>query len=276
MTPTAEQAETLRALHHRRGLLILPNAWDVLSARAFEAAGFPAVATSSAGLMASLGYPDGEELPRRDLLAAVERIARPLSVPLSADVVSGYGRTPREVVATVRGIVRSGAVGVNLEDLDPQRHRLFSLDAQLAKLRAIRALDRRTGIRLVLNARTDALRHSPGGPDRRLREAVRRAAAYRDAGADCVYPMGLTDRASIASFVRELDCPVNVMVRKGLPPVPELVRLGVKRLSFGPAASYATVGLLRRASAEIRNRGTYRALTEGAISYDELNALVKS
>ena len=145
----------------------------------------------------------------------------------------------------------------------------------MAKLRAIRELDHRTGIRLVINARTDALRHASGDPDRRLREAIRRASAYRDAGADCVYPMGLTDADSIERFVGALDCPVNVMVRRGLPPVPELVRLGVKRLSFGPAASYATVGLLRRASEEIRRRGTYRTLTEGAVSYDELLDLVR-
>ncbi|HXW95781.1 MAG TPA: isocitrate lyase/phosphoenolpyruvate mutase family protein, partial [Nitrososphaerales archaeon] len=129
------------------------------------------------------------------------------------------------------------------------------------------------GIRFVVNARTDALRYAPGDDDARLEEAIRRAAAFRDIGADCVYPMGLTDASSISRFVRALDFPTNVMVREGLPPVTELKRLGVARVSFGPSASYAAMGLLRRASKEIREKGTYDTLVDGAINFDELNSL---
>src|SRR5207253_11321992 len=120
---------------------------------------------------------------------------------------------------------------------------------------------------------TDALRHAKGDDQARLEEAIRRGIAYRDAGADCVYPMGLTDATSIATFVSALDFPVNVMVRPGLPTVAELERLGVKRLSLGPSASYAASGLLRRASRELLERGTYSTLLDGAITFDELNRL---
>jgi len=125
----------------------------------------------------------------------------------------------------------------------------------------------------VINARTDALRFFPGDDATKLAEAIRRASAYRDVGADCVYPMGLTDRESIERFVKALDFPTNVMVRKGLPPVPELKRLRVARVSFGPSASYAAMGLLKRAAREVVGKGTYETLTEGAITFDELNSL---
>ena len=131
----------------------------------------------------------------------------------------------------------------------------------------------KVGIPLVINARTDALRFATGDDEAKFHEAVRRAVAYRDAGADCVYPMGLTDGISIRRFVKELDFPINVMVRKGLPPVTELESLGVTRLSFGPSASYAAMGLLKRAAKEVLQKGTYQNLVDGAISFDELNSL---
>jgi 2-methylisocitrate lyase-like PEP mutase family enzyme len=275
MASPAEKAEAFRALHERPGVLILPNAWDVPSARTFEDAGFPAVATSSAGMMVSLGYPDGERIPKREYIAAVGRVVSRLSVPVSADVVAGFGRGPKAVAATVRAVLATGAVGINLEDLDPASEGLFPVRRQARKVEAVRKLGEEVGVRLVINARTDALRHFPGEPEAKLAEAIRRAKAYRDAGADCVYPMGLTDAASIATFVDALRCPVNVMVRRGLPPIAELERLGVKRVSFGPGASYAALGLLKRISEEVRTRGTYDSLVEGAISFDELNLLAE-
>ncbi len=273
MATPKEKAEAFRALHHGTRALVLPNAWDVASARLFEDAGFPAIATSSAGLMVSRGYPDGEQMPRRELVAAVGRIADRLSVPLSADVVAGYGRSPREVAATVRRVLSAGAVGINLEDREPAGAGLSPVAQQVRKLRAVRQLGDSVGVPLVINARTDALRLAAGDARERSEEAVRRAIAYRDAGADCVYPMGLTDPAAIAAFVEALRCPVNVMVREGLPPVAELEKLGVKRISFGPSASYAALWLLRRAASEVLTRGTYDALLRGAISHDELNRL---
>jgi 2-methylisocitrate lyase-like PEP mutase family enzyme len=273
MSELAEKAEAFRRLHQENRPFVLPNAWDVPSARVFEELGFPAVATSSAGLMVSHGYPDGQTMPRRELMQAVGRIAHALQVPLSADLVSGYGRGAKAVAASVKAAVEAGAIGVNLEDLDTASGTLYRLPAQVKKIRAAREVAVALGVPLVLNARTDALRQAPGDDAARMKEAIRRSTAYRDAGADCVYPMGLTDPAAIATFVGALQCPVNVMIRPGLPDLAELERLGVRRVSFGPGASYATFGLLKRIGDEIRQHGTFRALTEGAISYDELNRL---
>jgi 2-methylisocitrate lyase-like PEP mutase family enzyme len=268
-----EKAEDFRALHHGKRILILPNGWDVPSARVFEDAGFPAVATSSAGMLVSLGYPDGEVIGRDGFVSAVGRISRVLSVPLSADIVAGFGKTTKEVLVTVKAILKTGAVGINIEDFAHATKKLYPIERQIENVKAIRKLGETKGIPIVINARTDALRFAEGDEGARFKEAVRRATAYRDAGADCVYPMGLTDQASIAAFVLALDFPVNVMVRKGLPEISELERLGVARVSFGPSASYAVMGLLKRAAKEVLEKGTYENLTEGAITFDELNAL---
>ena len=273
MKSQAEKAEEFRALHDRRDVLVLPNAWDVPSARVFEDEGFPAVATSSAGMMVSLGYPDGEEIPREEFVAAVLRISRALSVPLSVDVVGGFGDTPEGVARSVKAVLKAGAVGINIEDFVHSLKKLLPVEKQEARLRALIRLRESSKVPFVINARTDALRYAPGDDAAKMAEAIRRAEAYRDLGADCVYPMGLTDAESISRFVRSLDFPTNVMVRKSLPPVPELKRLGVARVSFGPSASYAALGLLKRASREVREKGTFCSLVEGAISFDELNSL---
>jgi 2-methylisocitrate lyase-like PEP mutase family enzyme len=275
MTTQAEKAEAFRALHRGPRALVLPNAWDVPTARVFEDAGFPAIATTSAGLMVSLGYPDGEEMPRRELAAAVARIAQRISVPVSADIVAGYGPTSSQVVATVRSIVAAGAVGINLEDHDHVGGGLFPVKNQVKKIRAIRKLGESMGIPLVINGRTDALRLAPGEPAQQLQAAIDRAVAYRDAGADCVYPMGLTDAASISTFVNALQFPVNVMVRPGLPPLAELERLGVRRVSFGPSGTYVTMGLLQRISREVLDHGSFDSLVTGGITHDELNRLAR-
>src|SRR5229473_45558 len=262
-----ERAEDFRALHHGKRILVLP------SARVFEDAGFPAVATSSAGMLVSLGYPDGEVINRQEFVSAVGRIARVLSVPLSADIVAGFGKTTKEVVATVKAILKAGGIVINIEDFAHATKKLFPIERQIENVKAIRRLGDTVGVPVVINARTDALRFGIGNEEAKFEEAVRRAIAYRDAGADCIYPMGLTEAASIRSFVKEIDFPINVMVRKGLPPINELKRLGVARVSFGPSASYAAMGLLKRAAKEVLERGTYEGLVDGAISFDELNSL---
>jgi 2-methylisocitrate lyase-like PEP mutase family enzyme len=268
-----EKAEEFRALHRGKRILILPNGWDVPSARVFEDAGFPAVATSSAGMLVSLGYPDGEVIGRSEFVSAVGRIAKVLSVPLSVDVVAGFGKTTKEVLVTVKAVLKTGAVGINIEDFAHATKKLFPIERQIENVRAIRKLGETIGVPVVINARTDALRFAEGDEEARFKEAIRRATAYRDAGANCVYPMGLVEAASIAAFVKMLDFPINVMVRKGLPPISELQRLGVARVSFGPTASYSAMGLLKRAAKEVLVRGTYENLVEGAITFDELNAL---
>ena len=269
-----ERAEAFCALHHAQHILLLPNAWDVVSARAFEEGGFPAVATSSAAVAASLGYPDGEKIPKDELFAVVKRIVRTVGIPVSVDMESGYGTDLVELEDTVRRLLDAGAVGLNLEDTSRSRGRgLIPISRQAERLRTVRRVSDSVGVPLVINARTDALQ--AGGKDdaARRREAIARLRAYEAAGSDCLYPMGLADPKSIVSFVKAVHAPLNVMVRKGLPSIRELERLGIRRLSLGPTAMYATVGLLRRISSDLRVRGTYDALLSDSVSFDELMAL---
>ena len=273
MRSQKDKARDFRELHHGKRILILPNAWDVPSARIFENEGFPAVATSSAGLMVSLGYPDGEVMSRDEFVTAVGRIARVISAPLSVDIVAGFGKTSKEVLTTVKAVLKAGGIGINIEDFIHATKKLYPVERQVENVKAIRKLGDTMGIPLVINARTDAMRFGQGDEEAKFREAVSRAAAYRDAGADCVYPMGLIEAASIRRFVKDVDFPINVMVRKGLPSVNELEGLGVARVSFGPSASYAAMGLLKRAAREVKERGTYQNLVEDAIGFDELNSL---
>jgi 2-methylisocitrate lyase-like PEP mutase family enzyme len=269
-----KKAEVFRALHSAGEVLLLPNIWDVASARIIEAAGFPAIATTSAGVAFTLGYPDGERISREEMLAAVTRIARAVKVPVTADVEAGYGNRPEDTAQTAREVIEAGAVGMNLEDASgDSAHPLVDLHLQLEKIRAARETAESLKIPLVLNARTDVYLLHVSAPATRYDEALRRLQAFRDAGADCVFVPGLRDTSTIGRMVADLNCPVNILAGPGSPPVPELRKLGVARVSLGSGPMRATLGLLRKLADELRSGGTYAAM-EGAPAHSEINELM--
>ena len=269
-------AERFRELHHAAHILILPNVWDVVSARVFEDAGFPAIATSSAALSASLGYPDGEQVGKEELFAAVARISRTLTVPLSVDLESGFATSTSELAETVQRTIEAGAVGVNLEDIaDHEKKTLRPLDEQVERLRVARRAADELRVPLVVNARSDASRYAPGNEADRFQELLRRERAYETAGADCLYPMGLAEREAIARFVKSVTAPVNVMARRGLPKIAELESIGVHRLSLGPGPVYATTALLRKIARELASNGSYESMLADSVTYEELNDLTR-
>lgn len=268
------KAQAFRAMHRGPKLLLLPNVWDVASARILEQAGFGALATSSAGVAFSLGYPDGEKISREEMLARIQRIARAVQAPVTADVEAGYGRRPEDAAQTARAVIESGAVGMNLEDgTEDAAQPLLDLTLALEKIRAVREAALKSGVLLVLNARTDVYLLQVGPPEKRYDEAVRRLAAFRDAGADCVFVPGLRDAETIRRLVSELKCPVNILAAPGFPPLPELERLGVARVTLGSGPMRATLGLLRTMAEELKSSGTYKSL-EGAPSHAEMNRLL--
>ncbi|GGR86444.1 carboxyvinyl-carboxyphosphonate phosphorylmutase [Micromonospora fulviviridis] len=230
MTELSRRAAALRALHRPGDPLILPNAWDPGSARAVVAAGFPAVATSSAAVAEALGHADGEAAPVAEMFSAVGRIAAAVPVPVTADLERGYGLRPAELVER---LLAAGAVGCNIEDSDPRTGRLYDVEEQADLLAGIRAAARTAGVDLVLNARVDVHLRAYGPAEGRLAEAVRRGRGYLAAGADSVYPILLADPEQIRGFVTEVDAPVNVMARPGAPAPAELAALGAARISFG-------------------------------------------
>ncbi len=267
------QAHAFRALH-RGKILVLPNAWDVVSARLIEASGFSAIATTSAGIAFSLGYPDGEKISREEMLAAVARIAAAVKVPVTADVEAGYGDRPDDAAETAKRVIAAGAVGMNLEDAthDPQ-HPLADLSLQLEKIAAVQETARTLGVPIVLNARTDVYLREVGTPDR-YPETLRRLAAFRDAGADCLFVPGLRDAETIRRLVAELKHPVNILAVPGSPSIPELEKLGVARVSLGSGTMRAALGVLAKITQELKSTGTYASL-EGAPSHAELNRLMR-
>jgi 2-methylisocitrate lyase-like PEP mutase family enzyme len=276
MKSQSEKARVFRSLHHSDYILVLPNAWDVPSARVFENAGFSAIATSSAAVSVSLGQPDGEKLEKRDLFSAIRRMANAVALPLSADIESGFGSTIDGLAETIRGVIEAGAVGINIEDIaDFEKKNLVPLEKQVDRIKAVRRVSDSAGVPVVVNARTDAFRFGVGDEKGRLEQAISRSVAYAGAGADCLYPMGLTVREMISAFVKAVGRPVNIMARKGAPPIAELEKLGVARVSLGPGPMYAAMGLLQRIARELKEKGTYEMMLDGAITFDELNALAR-
>lgn len=268
-----EKALDFRQLH-RLGVLLLPNAWDVASARIFEEAGFPAIATTSAGVAFSLGYPDGQRISREEMIARIVRIVRAVKVPVTADVEWGFGSTPEEVVRTTRELIEAGAVGMNLEDTTGDANQpLLQLEDAVAKIKAVKETAAQTRAPLFINARTDIYLLPGNDPDGDYQESLRRLLAYRDAGADCVFAPGLKDAETIGRLVKAVQCPLNILAVPGTPPISELARLGVARVSVGSGFMRATLTALRNMAEELKNSGTYSAL-ENAIPYSEVNRIL--
>jgi 2-methylisocitrate lyase-like PEP mutase family enzyme len=234
-TDLESRCDLLRSLHVPGTPLVLPNAWDVASARAVVAAGFPVVATTSGGVAASLGYEDHERAPGDEMLAAAGRIAGAVEVPVTVDAEAGYGIEPADLVAALK---KMGAAGCNLEDTNHATGELRDPVEHAAWLRAVREAASDQSYALVINARIDVfLSALASGSEARsqaelVSEALRRAHAYIGAGADCVFPVGLCERDALAAFISEAPGPVNVL---RIPPAPsqtELAQLGVARVSY--------------------------------------------
>lgn len=277
---TNTKAAQLRSMHessaHR--VLVLPNAWDAASAAFMAAAGAQAIATTSGGIAWSLGYPDGQQLTRDDMVAAVRRIADAVDafgIPVTADVEGGYGASAADVESTVAAAAAAGAAGINLEDSQAPGGPLFSLELQVERIRAARTAAASAEVpALVVNARTDVFLFQVGEPAGRLDEVLRRASGYAEAGADCLFVPGLLDLAVLESLVAASPLPVNAMAVPGGPSVAELAAAGVRRVSVGTCFAQAAYTLARRAAEELLSTGTYGAC-EGAASYAELNALFR-
>ena len=269
------KAETLRALHTGGRILVLVNAWDVASARIVEAAGASAVATTSAGVANVLGYADGQRIPRTVMIEAAGRIARAVGVPVTADAEAGYGPTPEDAAETTHQLLAAGVAGMNFEDGtgDPAAA-LFPVEQQVARIRAIRQTAAAADVPLVLNARTDVFLAAAGAPETRFEETVRRANAYLEAGGDCVFVPGVTGAKVIGRLVRAIQGPLNILAGPGAPPVAELERLGVARVSTGSAFMRACFAKARDVAHDILAGGSWESLLDNAIPYLEMNELV--
>jgi 2-methylisocitrate lyase-like PEP mutase family enzyme len=253
-TELTAAADALLAAHHASTPLILPNAWDVASARIVEAAGFHAVATSSHAVAEVLGGADDDSNDPDVIFPFLARIAGAVRVPVTADVEAGYGLSPEELVER---LLAAGIVGCNLEDTNHHGDGvLVDADRQAAFLAAVRAAADAAGVHLVINARVDTVIRKVGDDDAQLDEAIRRGTMYLSAGADCVYPIMLVDPARIRTLTSAVPGPVNVIARAGGPRIDELAELAVHRISFGGGLHRLVLDHLRLAVAGLASGGS--------------------
>ena len=255
-------AETFKRAHRPPPILLLPNAWDAMSARQFEAAGFDAVATTSGGLAWDLGYADGERAPWPEVVAATGRIVRAVRVPVTADIEAGYGETPEDVGQRISEILQTGVAGFNLEDGTPSPDRpVRTIEDASARIRAARAAATAAGIPAVINARVDLYIKNVGDPASRFDETVRRGRAYLAAGADCIYPFGLGDVDVIARLVKALDgAPVNIVARPDTQ-LAALEQIGIARVSIASGATLAVMSFIKQIAEQLRASRRFDMLT---------------
>lgn len=267
------KADDFLALHHAPAIFILPNAWDVASGKVFEIEGFKAIGTTSAGIAATLGYADGQHMSLVENMEVVRRIVDNMALPVSADIEAGYATSIEGVVKAAHAVLNAGAVGLNIEDGtgDPATP-LFDKALQQDKIKAIRDMAVGKGIHLVINARTDVYLMNDESP-LSLRNAIDRGNAYKEAGADCIFvpDVGGLDKKAIATLVKEIDAPINIVAGATTPTVPELQDIGVTRVSVGPRPMRAVLSLLRKIAKEMTTMGTYTLMSESTITYSEVN-----
>ncbi len=267
------RAQAFRNMHDRSAILLLPNAWDAGSARLFARRGFAAIATTSAGMAWSLGHADGEQAPLAEVLAAIARITRVVDLPVTADIETGYGETPAEVAATVKAVIAAGAIGINLEDGAPGHGALRPSAVAAARIQAARTAAVEAGVPVVINARVDNwMQAADADADERFADAVQRAKAYLAAGADCIYPIGLDDAATLAALVRALDAPVNVAAGPGVPDLAELARLGIARVSTATRFATLAMAAVDHAASELLESGRFDGLAS-AFTYPDAQRL---
>ncbi|MGH6637212.1 MAG: isocitrate lyase/PEP mutase family protein [Polaromonas sp.] len=253
---------------HADGLLMLANAWDAGSARIVEHLGSKAVATSSAAVAWSHGYPDGDKLPQHLLLATVKSMARLLTVPLTVDIESGYSDDPKQVADLVGAVVDAGAVGINIED------GAAAPDLLCRKIDSAKQAAALRGVDLFINARTDVYLRRLVPAEQRVAETLLRAERYRASGASGLFVPGLLDAREIMAIASGTQLPLNVMALGGLPPPDQLASLGVRRLSAGSGIAEALHASLHVMAQRFLETGQLSEAGHGALSYTELNALM--
>lgn len=267
MPARPETAPVFHKLHEGPDVLVLANVWDAFSAKLVADSGAKAIATSSAAVAWSHGYADGHRLPTAKLLATIEEIARVVALPITADVEGGYGDEPAKVGENIAGFIAAGAVGINLED------GTLPADLLCRKIEAARTAGERAGVKLYVNARTDVYLKQLATGEAALAEAIRRGNLYRDTGASGLFVPGPTDAAIFASLVKEVKLPLNVMARKGVPPLAELRNLGVRRLSAATAIGRAAYASAHKAASDFLKDGDCDALAAAAGPGGDYNKL---
>jgi len=262
-----EKAELFLKYHHDKEILVLLNSWDIGSSKLIEASGYKAIATTSMGIAASLGYPDCEVIQLPEMIGIINGIVNGVHVPVTVDIEAGYGNNLNEIIESVKKIIATGIVGINIEDSIDLNPILIDETEFCERISAIRELSDSLGFHLVINARTDSFYVSSGSPREKLSESIKRGNKYREAGADCIFVQPVWEKEMISTLVKEINAPINILANPtmgvGLPlTVSELQDLGVARLSLGSSLMKATLALIKKVAVELSEKGTYNILLD--------------
>lgn len=269
-----EKAEMFLKFHHDKEILVLLNSWDKGSSKLIEACGYKAIATTSMGIAASLGYPDCQVIQLSEMVEVITGIVNAVQVPVTVDIEAGYGKNLNEITDSVKKIIATGIVGINIEDSIDLKPELIDETEFCERISAIRALSESLGFHLVINARTDSFFTSSGSTREKLSESIMRGNKYREAGADCIFVQPVWERETIATLVKEINAPINILanpaIGAGVPPtVRELQDLGVARLSLGSGLMKATLALIKKVADELSEKGTYNVIVDTLTPHPE-------
>ena len=259
-----EKAEMFLKFHQGKEILVLLNSWDIGSSKLIEACGYKAIATTSMGIAASLGYPDCQVIQLSEMIEVITGIVNAVQVPVTVDIEAGYGNNLNEIIDSVKKII---ATGIDIEDSIDLNPVLIDEMEFYDRISAIRALSDSLGYHLVINARTDSFYTSLGSTREKLSESIKRGNKYREAGADCIFIQPVWEKETISTLVKEINAPINILsnpgIGAGLPPsVRELQDLGVARLSLGSSLMKATLALIKKVADELSEKGTYNILLD--------------
>jgi len=262
-----EKAELFLKYHHDKEILVLLNSWDIGSSKLIEACGYKAIATTSMGVAASLGYPDCQIITLPEIIQITTGIVNAVKVPVSVDIEAGYGNNVNEIIESVNKIIATGIVGINIEDSIDLNPVLIDEMEFCERISAIRSLSDSLGFHLVINARTDSFYTSLGSTKEKLSESIKRGNKYREAGADCIFVQPVWEKETISTLVKEINAPINILANPGIggglpPSVRELQDLGVARLSLGSSLMKATLALIKKVADELSEKGTYNILAD--------------
>jgi len=265
-----EKAELFLKYHHDKEILVLLNSWDIGSSKLIEACGYKAIATTSMGVAASLGYPDCQVITLSEVIQVTTGIVKAVKVPVSVDIEAGFGNDLNEITESVKKIISTGIVGVNIEDSLDLNPALIDEMEFCERISAIRSLSDSLSFHLVINARTDSFYVTSGSQQEKLSESIKRGNKYREAGADCIFVQPVSDKKTIATLVKEINAPINILANPtnpgtgtGIPlSITELQDLGVARVSFGSSLMKATLALIKKVADELSEKGTCNILLE--------------
>jgi 2-methylisocitrate lyase-like PEP mutase family enzyme len=262
-----EKAELFLKYHLNKEILVLLNSWDIGSSKLIEACGYKAIATTSMGVAASLGYPDCQVITLSEIILVTTGIVNAVQVPVSVDIEAGYGKDLNEIIESVKKIIASGIVGVNIEDSLDLNPALIDEIEFCERISAIRALSDSLGFHLVINARTDSFYVGSGSQKEKLSESIKRGNKYHEAGADCIFVQPVSEKEIISTLVKEINAPINILANPTIgaevtPSISELQDLGVARVSLGSGLMKATLALIKKVADELSEKGTYNILLD--------------